>query len=115
MADEKILQDEIMSDDELDGVAGGTTAQCKSDMDFMHDLGLVAQNVDHMQSDALTRAFAKAGVNMVAHYNDTNQNEYFNSSGKQITREKALQTVLKASGTKVNPYTGKEIKISDYT
>lgn len=115
MADEKKIASEVMSDEELDQVAGGTIDQCQKDMNLMHDIGLVPQYVDHMQSDALTRAFAKAGINMVAHYNGTNQNEYFNASGKQITREQALKTVLKASGTKVNLYTGKDIVIGDYT
>ena len=83
-------------------------------MNFMRDIGLVPQNVDYRQSDALTRAFATHGINMVAHYNNASNNEYFNASGKQITREQALKTVLKASGMNVNPYTGQKINIGDY-
>lgn len=115
MAEEKKIASEVMSDEELDHVAGGTLDQCYKDMRLMHDIGLVPQYVDHMQSDALTRAFAKAGINMVTHYDDACDNEYFNASGKPITREQALKTVLKASGTKVNIYTGKAIVIGDYT
>ena len=110
----EILKDEIMSEEQLDGVAGGTIAENKKDMQFLRDLGLVPQGASYMESDTLTRAFAKKGINMTAHYNDTNNNEYFNASGKQITREAALKQVFKASGTKVNLYTGKEINLADY-
>ena len=109
----EILKDEIMSDEQLDGVAGGTNAESDKDFQFLKAIGAIPQG-DSRQTDNLTRAFAQHGINMVVHFDDTRTNEYFNASGKQITREKALQTVFKASGTKVNLYTGKEIKLADY-
>ena len=109
----EILKDEIMSDEQLDGVAGGTYAESDKDLRFLKDIGALAQD-SVRQTDNLTRAFAQHGVSMVVHFDDTNHNEYFNASGKQITREAALKEVLKKSGTKVNPYTGSEIKLADY-
>lgn len=107
------IKNEILSESELDNVAGGTNTESDKDLAFLKDIGLLPQD-DSRRTDNLTRAFAKAGVNMVVHFDDSNNNEYFNASGKQITREKALQTVLKASGTKVNPFTGETINVAKY-
>ena len=113
MAEEKIKAAEVMSDDELDGVACGTRAEMQKDLALFKDVGLLPQD-EGLHRDSLTRAFAKAGVYMVVHDDGTNNNEYFNAGGKQISRQQALQTVLKASGMKNNPYTGAAINLEDY-
>ena len=41
MADKDKYADEMMSDDELDGVAGGNVGQTVVDSDFLYDYGLV--------------------------------------------------------------------------
>ncbi len=42
MADEKILKDEILSDEELDGVAGGTRLETYADGDELVEDGLLS-------------------------------------------------------------------------
>jgi len=112
MANE-ILKDEILSDAELDNVAGGTAAESDKDLQFLKDIGALGQGATRQYED-ITRAFAQHGISMVVHFDDTNHNEYFNANGKQITREQALKTVLKKSGTKVDLYTGEKINIAKY-
>ena len=43
MKDEKILQDEIMSDDELEKVAGGTRDQTYADGEELYKRGLLSE------------------------------------------------------------------------
>ena len=112
MANE-ILKDEILSDAELDGVAGGNAAESDKDLQFLKDIGALGQD-SMRQYENITRAFAQHGVSIVVHFDDTDHNEYFNANGKQITREQALKTVLRKSGTKVNPYTGEKINVAKY-
>ena len=51
----------------------------------------------------MTRAWAKEGISVVLHYDNNNSNEYY-KNGKQISRETALRTVLKAKGiNNLNP------------
>ena len=49
MANE-ILKDEIMSEEELDNVAGGTAAEMAKDTAFFHAVGLIIQMAKMMQS-----------------------------------------------------------------
>ena len=41
MADEKILKDEVLSDEELDGVAGGNCRHTANDSKLLYDYGLI--------------------------------------------------------------------------
>ena len=45
MANE-ILKDEIMTEEELDGVSGGTIAEAVKDTQFLHDVGLMNRSYD---------------------------------------------------------------------
>ncbi|MBR6014285.1 MAG: hypothetical protein IK062_10995 [Selenomonadaceae bacterium] len=57
MKDEKILQDEILTDEELDKVAGGTQSEIDVDMAFFRKLGYNVQSVDDLYSLWYTKGF----------------------------------------------------------
>ena len=99
----EILKDEILKDEQLEGVAGGTVREYDLDTSFMQAVGVMRQG--ESGSDALQRAFASQGISVIFHgVNDnsgTLANEYY-MNGKQITRNEALNTVMKKTGTKVN-------------
>ena len=54
MAEEKILKDEILSDEELENVAGGTAAELAKDIKFLNALGIKTKNysMDEIKSNA---------------------------------------------------------------
>ena len=98
MANE-ILKEELLSEDQLEGVAGGTTREIVKDTDFMQAIGLLRQN--ETEKDDLRRAWAQGGVTIVMHGGKENANEYYRN-GKQITREAALKSVMKKTGSVLN-------------
>ena len=53
MAEEKILKDDLLSEEELDKVAGGTIAETVKDTQFLHALGLLdrAYTASEIQSN----------------------------------------------------------------
>ena len=95
----EILKDEVLKDEQLEGVAGGTFREYDLDTSFMQAVGVMRQG--ESGSDALQRAFASQGISVIFHGDDNLANEYY-KGGKQITREQALNTVMKNTGTKVN-------------
>ena len=113
----EILKDEIMSDEQLDGVAGGNAAETGKDVKFLSAIGALAQG-DETNLARMTRAFAKLGVGVVIH-GDVNgytdhpdwNNEYF-IIGKQVTREAALKAATAKSRAKFDANTGEAM---DYT
>ncbi|MBR3499140.1 MAG: hypothetical protein IKO05_09130 [Selenomonadaceae bacterium] len=98
MANE-ILKEELLSEDQLEGVAGGTSREIQKDTDFMQAIGLLRQ--DETEKDDLRRAWAQGGVTIVMHGGKENANEYYRN-GKQITREAALKSVMKKTGSVLN-------------
>ena len=98
MANE-ILKEELLSEDQLEGVAGGTSREIVKDTDFMQAIGLLRQN--ETEKDDLRRAWAQGGVTIVMHGGKENANEYYRN-GKQITREAALKSVMKKTGSVLN-------------
>ena len=91
MANE-ILKEELLSEDQLEDVAGGTSREIQKDADFMQAVGVLRQG--ESGNDALQRAFASQGISVIFHGDDNLANEYY-KGGKQITREQALNTVMK--------------------
>ena len=96
MADDKFA-DEVMSDEELDNVAGGTFDELKQDAyDLQRVFGLGGPirftyptgigNMVLVNRDAVVAGFAKLGVRMTWDYDKPN--EYF-IGGKKVTREEA--------------------------
>ena len=97
MKDEKILQDEILSDDELDQVVGGNAEDITYDLKFLYNRGLANYNysrytvdfdLEHSRSSIkmVKDGFWKAGISCIAHPN--NANKYY-MDGKEISRAEA--------------------------
>ena len=119
MAEEKINSAEIMSDEELDGVAGGTLAESQKDVKFLSAIGALTQG-DEANLARITRAFASHGVGVVIHgdvngYSDNPNmnNEYF-INGKQVTRAAAFQQMANKMHAKIDQNTGDALDISKY-
>ena len=98
MANE-ILKEELLSEDQLEGVAGGTSREIQKDTDFMQAIGLMRPE----QNDQATikRAFAQSGISVIFHDGDDLANEYY-LNGVQTTREFALKFTMQKNGQDVN-------------
>ena len=103
----EILKDEILSDEELDGVAGGTFAESYSDAQAFEKLGVkIFKNelvgiplLDHEGFVNLRAAFDKYGVKIKDDgslggdiMGTSKANEYF-IGGKQVSREEAWKHI----------------------
>ena len=95
----EIFKDEVLKDEQLEGVAGGTSREIGKDIDFMKAVGVMRQN--ESDNEALQRAFASQGISVIFHEGNDFANEYY-KGGRQISREAALKTVMKKTGTQVN-------------
>ena len=90
MADEKIFKDEILSDEELDGVAGGNRLETFADGNELYKRGLLSAE-DALSSSKVREAIHKLGYK----YKDyggieifgAKNNKYFNKKGESVTRE----------------------------
>lgn len=112
MTDEKILKDEILSEEELEKVAGGSHEELVKDQQFMRNLGfsLLFDKGDELSVNGVVRAWAKCGIaiveqDTVSNDPNANSNEYF-YKGKQIPRQQALNIAMKKAGKKMDLRTG---------
>ena len=100
MANE-ILKDEILSDDELDGVAGGTRIETFQDGDELYKRGLLSAE-DALSSAPVRNMLHKMGY---AGYEDKggiiNGNIYTDKSGNTITRDEFWKNFDAENGTKI--------------
>ena len=104
MAEEKKYADEIMSDEELDGVAGGTFEELKADVEALQPELPVAIKLSHPSGignmriydrDAVIEVFRRCGVNVKFDFNKPN--EYF-IGGNKVSRDEALAHTKEALG-----------------
>ena len=101
MVEEKKIAGEMLTDEQLDGVAGGTQAQMESDTRFLREINAMSTQ-DGTHSDKpndLEVAWAQMGVTIIT--NRDKQNTYFNN-GKQISRMDALKLAAKKMKSKVD-------------
>ena len=108
MANE-ILKDEMMNEEELDKVAGGTYRQIASDSQFLRDSGLAPElkgwgnyDTEHQFkriSGLVTEAWAKAGITCTPSFDGENG---YSFDGKEISREDAYKIVADAKNFKFN-------------
>lgn len=101
MADEKKLAEEVMSDAELDGVAGGNRIETYADGNELYKRGLLTE--DQSYSSAPVRDMLhKMGYNG---YKDNggiiNGNIYTDKSGNTISREDFWKNFDAENGTKI--------------
>jgi len=110
MKDEKILQDEIMSEEELDQVAGGSWMQFTADMfeakkrgiagfvnlDFTEGNDLIKMigddNLRHQYVDKMANFFASHGITMTYKGKMLESNIYI-YKGQEIEREQAWNII----------------------
>ena len=95
----EILKDEVLKDEQLEGVAGGTAREIGKDADFLKAVGLMRPE----QNDQATikRAFAQQGITVIFHDGDDLANEYY-LNGVQTTREIALKFTMQKNGQNVD-------------
>lgn len=110
MKDEKILENEIMSEEELENVAGGSWMEFTADMldakkrgvpgfenlDFNPDSDLIKMigddNLRHQYVDKVANFFASHGITMEYHGKMLESNIY-TYKGNQISREQAWNII----------------------
>ncbi len=101
MADEKILKDEIMSDDELDNVAGGNRLETYGDGNELYKRGLLSAS-DAVHSAPVRDMLHKMGY---GGYKDNgglfNSNVYTDKTGNTISREDFWKNFDAENGTKI--------------
>lgn len=92
MANE-ILKNEQLTENQLDGVAGGTMDEWQKDISFFQEIGLFPKYDGDVsiENGTIEKIFDNAGVKMV--FNDDTPNEY-SINGKSVSRKEALQRVL---------------------
>ena len=97
----EILKDEILSEDELDNVAGGTRLETFADGDELYKRGLISAE-DALSSAPVRNMLHKMGY---AGYEDKggiiNGNVYTDKSGNTITREQCWKNFDAENGTKI--------------
>ena len=90
------INDEILNDEELDKVAGGTGKEFQSDLAVY--AGMIGKSVNKVTGIALKKAFEKAGV--MVEFNTENKDNIYKVDGTRVSRYEAL--VLLGRGCK-NP------------
>ena len=95
----EILKDEILSDEQLDNVAGGTLAQTAADMNrFTRETGLKFHGNDSQQREQFRDILFRSGIKIKDH-GGFSDNEYFllNNKGEKIrslTETEAMNTAI---------------------
>ena len=99
--EEKILQDEIMDDEELDNVAGGNRLETFADGNELYKRGLLSAD-DALKSAPVREMLHKMGY---AGYEDKggiiNANVYTDKKGTVVTREQFWKNFDAENGTKI--------------
>lgn len=104
MIDEKILKEEILSDEELENVAGGTIDQTLADGNELYKRGLLSAG-DALKSTPVRELLHKMGYKYVDHGGiklfGGKDNEYFDKAGESVSREDFWKNFDAENGTKI--------------
>ena len=99
-----MIDDEILSDDELDNVAGGTRIETYQDSEELRKRGLLSQD-DALSSSPVRETLHKMGYKYVDHGGmaifGAKNNEYFNKKGESISRDEFWKNFDAENGTKI--------------
>jgi hypothetical protein len=93
MAEEKKITDEILSDEELEQVAGGDIYQMEDDSKNFKKLGVLSQFVNDHDKIALKAAFAAYGITTEQHGGYLGEDNKYFLGNQKISRETAWQIV----------------------
>jgi len=91
MAEEKITNEEKLSDEELNEVAGGTGYEIRDDKKRFQRLGIRITSGAHDEAQ-LKDAFARFGVSVETYHGDWTYNEY-RIGGRRVSRGTAWQYI----------------------
>lgn len=101
MKDKKILKSELMSDSELDGIAGGNRIETFQDGNELFKRGLLSET-DALKSAPVRNILHKMGY---TGYKDNggiiNDNVYTDKLGNKITRKEFWDNFDAENGTKI--------------
>ena len=96
-----MIDDEILSDDELEGVAGGTRIETYKDGNELYKRGLLSED-DAMSSSPVREMLHKMGY---TGYKDNgglfNDNIYTDKKGNTISRDQFWKNFDAENGTKI--------------
>ena len=95
MKDEKILQEEILSDEELEHVSGGEPNQTAGDSEFLNKLGYKADKESNSLASGVKKAWASAGITCKIYV--WYDNKYY-LGDTEISRKDAFRHVMKKRG-----------------
>ena len=104
MANE-ILKDERLTDEQLDGVAGGYRWEVNEDyslMKFISQRGDIRFNTNANFFTELKRAWSLFGITVNYHDDDKDPNEYYTDDGTMMSHKEAVDYVLRAVGFPVD-------------
>ena len=101
MANEKILDEEIISDDELEEVAGGTRLETFKDGNELYKRGLLSED-DAMSSSPVRELLHKMGYSGYKDHGGLwKDNIYTDKNGQQISRDQFWKNFDAENGTKI--------------
>lgn len=104
MKDEKFLNEEVLTDEELENVAGGDRIETYADGNELYKRGLLSIS-DTTSSSKVREAIHKLGYKYVDHGGlkifGGKDNEYFNKDGVSVDRETFWKNFDKENGTKI--------------
>ena len=98
MAEEKILEGEVLDDGELEEIAGGTLKENLEDREYLKKMGAYNFNDGDSFTKTLQNGFAKLGDNygmkitVDVNLNKNVANKYF-VNGKEMSRDKLLKMI----------------------
>ena len=95
------LTDEILNDEDLDQVAGGTGREFESDMAVY--AGMIGKSVDKINGVALKKAFREAGVNV--EFNSEDNDNIYKVNGTRVSRYEALVLLGRGCGNPTFDFT----------
>ena len=85
MTDEKILENEVLNDEQLDNVTGGYYQQTQGMVNFLKDHGIQLHGSDKQQREKMREILWHCGVQIKDH--NSRENEYYqvnNITGQYI-------------------------------
>ena len=94
MKDEKILQEEILDDEKLEKVSGGSSAECWQDERLLMQFGIM----DKGEHGCIRRGWKRLGIEL-KQYNHDHANIYFKlGTDREISRKEALSHAMRSHG-----------------
>ena len=101
MADEKILKDEILTDEELNGVAGGNRLETYGDGNELYKRGLLTDEQALSSSPVRDKLHELGYVGYKDFGGIIKDNIYTDKQGNQISREQFWKNFDAENGTKI--------------